>query len=205
MPFDKLSIIVLSPDQETAKILNLQAELENYMGNSERSGYLVDKDGNINFPFGGKIFVQGLTINEAAQKIKVSISGLVSNAEVVVSFLDHRVTVLGHVVLQGMYTFNQDKINIYEAIALGGGLSDYGDRKKVVLLRMEDDKPTFHKLNLSNSQIAYSEYFYILPNDVIFVEPLRAKIFAQNSVYRDVFFTVTSLITTAIVYFGLRR
>jgi polysaccharide biosynthesis/export protein len=205
IPFDKLSIIVLSTDQETAKILNFPTEVENFMGNAERTGFLVDEEGNIYFPFVGKIKVEGFTIIEAAQEIKTSISGLVPNPEVIVSFLDNRVTVLGQVNNQGMHTINREKINIFEAIGLGGGITDFGDRRKVVLMRMEEDKPTFHRINLTSSQIAYSEYFYVLPNDVIFVEPLRAKIYIQNSVYRDVFLTVTSLITTAIIYFGLRQ
>jgi polysaccharide biosynthesis/export protein len=203
MPFDKLSIVILSTDEQTAKILNYPEELDGFIENQYRTGYLVDENGNIHFPFLGEIHVEGLITSEAAEKIKNSLGRLVASPAVVVKYIDNRITVIGEVNQQGSYPITRDKINIYEALALGGGITEWGDRRKVVLMRMEDEKPHFHTLDLSNSKIAYHEHFYILPNDVVIVEPLRAKIY-RNSIYGDIWLTISSLITTALIYSRLR-
>lgn len=190
--FDRLSIIVLSADQQTAQILN-------YARENQEVGYQVDQSGNVFFPFAGNIHIEGLTTSQAADKIRLAIGNVVSNPMVIVSFIDTQITVMGEVNSQGVFPISGEKINIYEALALGGGITEWGDRRKVVLMRVVDDKPRFFTLNLSNSQVAYSEFFYVQPNDVIIVEPLRAKIY-RNSFYRDIVLTLTGLITTIVVY-----
>lgn len=190
--FDQLSIIVLSADQQTAQILN-------YAGENQEVGYQVDQSGNVFFPFAGNINIAGLTTAQAAEKIRDTISRVVSNPMVIVSFMKTQITVMGEVNSQGVYPVSGEKLNIYEALALGGGITEWGDRRKVVLMRVIDNKPRFFPLNLTDSKIAYSEFFYVRPNDVIIVEPLRAKIY-RNSFYRDIMLTLTGLITTIVVY-----
>ena len=158
-------------------------------------GYLVDEAGNINFPFVGNINVGSLTTAQAAVKIQKALSDYVSNTSITVKFIDNQVTVMGEVQRQGVFPFTQDKLTIYEALGLGGGLTQYGDRKKVILIRNEGTKIMHYRLNLSDSKIASKDYYYILPNDVIIVEPLKALSSSyQNITYTTILSSITTLI-----------
>jgi len=130
-------------------------------------GYLIDEKGNVDFPFVGNINVASLTTAQAAEKIQKALSDYVPNTSVTVKYVDNQVTVLGEVKQQGVFPFIQDKLNIYEALGLGGGLTQYGDRKKIILIRNEGPKIMHYRLDLSDSKIAGKDYYYILPNDVL--------------------------------------
>jgi polysaccharide export outer membrane protein len=162
-------------------------------------GYLVDESGNINFPFVGNINVGGLTTAKAAEKIQKALDDYVAKTSVTVKYIDNQVTIMGEVLHQGVYSFIQDKLNIYEALGLGGGLTQYGDRKKIILIRNEGPKIMHYRLDLSDSQIASKDYYYILPNDVIIVEPLRALSSSyQNITYTTILSSITTLIAVLL-------
>lgn len=174
MPFDKLFIKVMSVDPQTSQIFNSSEEMRYGSGSAGIIGYYVDESGNINFPFVGDIKVSSLTTSQAADKIQIALNDYVANTSIIVKYIDNQITVIGEVQRPGVYTFTQDKLNIYEAIGLGGGISRYGNRKKVILIRSQGDKIMHYRLNLSDSKLAGTENFYILPNDIIVVEPLRS-------------------------------
>jgi polysaccharide export outer membrane protein len=195
MPFDKLFIKVLSIDPQTSQIFNSSDEMRFGSGNNGVIGYAVEETGNINFPFVGDIKVVSLTTSQAADKIEKALDDYVTNTSIIVKYIDNQVTVIGEVQRQGVYNFTQDKLNIYEAIGLGGGLTRYGDRKNIVLIRNQGEKIMHYRLNLSDSKIAGTDYYYIIPNDVIVVEPLRA---ISTSYSNITFTTVLTSITTLI-------
>ena len=195
-PFDKLYIKVYSIDPQTSQIFSTVEEVRlGSFGGGAIVGYLVDESGNINFPFVGNIAVANLTTSQAAAKVQKALSEYVSNISVSIKYIDNQVTVMGEVQRQGVYNFSQDKISIYEAIGLGGGITRYGDRKKVVLTRNLGEKITHYKINLSDSKIMSKDYYYVLPNDIIIVEPLRA---VSTSYSNITYTTVLSSITTLI-------
>jgi len=199
MPFDKLYIKVISIDPQTSQIFSTTEELRSGESNGIL-GYLVDEAGNVNFPFVGNINVSSLTTSQAAVKIQKALSDYVSNTSITVKYIDNRVTVLGEVQSQGVYPFIQDKLNIYEALGLGGGLTRFGDRKKIILIRNEGDKIMHYRLNLSDSKIAGKDFYYILPNDVIVVEPLKAISSSyENISYSTVLTTITTIIAVLVV------
>jgi polysaccharide export outer membrane protein len=106
---------------------------------------------------------------------------------------------MGEVVRQGVFPFTQDKLNIYEALGLGGGLTRYGDREKVILIRNEGGTIRHYRLNLSDSKIAGKDYYYILPNDVIIVEPLKTiSTSYQNITYTTILSSITTLIAVLL-------
>jgi polysaccharide export outer membrane protein len=196
MPFDKLYIRVMSIDPQTNQIFNSTEEMRSGgTTNSGLLGYLIDEKGNVNFPFVGDINVGSLTTSQAATKIQKALSDYVSNTSVIVKYVDNQVTVMGEVNRQGVFSFTQDKLNIYEALGLGGGLTRYGDRKNIVLIRHEGEKIMHYRLNLSDSKIATKDFYYILPNDVIVIEPLKA---VSSSYSNITFTTILSSITTLI-------
>ena len=196
-PFDKLYVRVLSIDLQTSQIFNSTDEMRmgSYGSLAGLIGYLVDEDGNINFPFVGKINVESLTTAEAAEKIQKALSDYVSNTSIIVKYVDNQVTVMGEVMRQGVYSFSQDKLNVYEALGLGGGLTRYGDRKNIILVRNDEGKVMRYRLNLSDSKIANKSYYYIMPNDVIIVEPLKA---ISTSYSNITYTTILSTISTAL-------
>ena len=196
MPFDNLYIKVISIDEKTNLIFNSSDEMRmGSMGSSNIIGYLVNEKGNLNFPFVGLINVGGLTTDQASKKIQDALNDYISNTAVVVKYIDNKVSIIGEVQRQGVYTFTQEKLNIYEALSLGGGLTRYGDHKNIVLIRQEGEKVMHYRLNLSDSKIAAKDYYYILPNDVIVVEPLKA---VSSSYSNITFTTILSSITTLI-------
>jgi Periplasmic protein involved in polysaccharide export len=198
MPFDKLYIKVISIDPQTSQIFNATEEIRSG-GSNGILGYLVDEKGDVNFPFVGNINVASLTIAQASEKIQKAMSDYVSNTSITVKFIDNQITVMGEVQHQGVYPFTQDKLNIYEALGLGGGLTQYGDRKKIVLIRNEGGKIMHYRLNLSDSKIANKDYYYILPNDVIIVEPLKAiSSTYQNITYTTILSSITTLIAVLL-------
>lgn len=174
MPFDKLFIKVLSIDPQTSLIFNSSEEMRYGNGTSGVIGYMVNEKGEINFPFVGNIMVGSLTTAQAGEKIQIALNDYVSNTSIIVKYIDNQITVMGEVLRQGVLPFTQDKLTIYEALSLGGGITRYGDRKNVILVRNEGDKIMRYRLNLSDSRIAGKSYYYVLPNDIIIVEPLKA-------------------------------
>ena len=196
MPFDYLYVRIFSIDDKTNLLFNSNPNLP---ANSSSSiiGYLVDESGNINFPFTGNVKVGGLSPEEAGTELEKALSLYVSNAAVSIKFIDSKVSILGEVQLPGVYTYSQDKLNIYEALALGGGISRYGNRNHVILIRQEGDRIMHHKLDLSTSAIAGKEYYYIQTNDVIVVEPLRASSWYNfnNTTFTTILSSVATLLT----------
>lgn len=189
-PLDKLQISVLSTDEKTANLLNASNQGIPYIA----KGYVVDETGFITYPFVGRIKVGGFTLLEAGTEITKALHDIITRPEVVVSYMDNKVTVMGEVMNQGRYLISEDFINIYDALALGGGLSTFADREKVILLRKENNKVIHYKLNLSDSKISSSLFYYIIPNDVIIVEPLRMKS-QQSPMITTVLSTLTTLIS----------
>ncbi|MCE5345230.1 MAG: polysaccharide biosynthesis/export family protein [Bacteroidales bacterium] len=193
--FDKLRIIILSTDEQTSNLLNYSESSNSDQSNqSNTSGYIVDETGNISFPFVGKIEVEGLTLLEAGDKINNAIKSIITKPEVIVSFIDNKITVLGEFTLQGSYPINGDFVTLYEALALGQGLSQYADRKNVILLRKENNKLMHYKLDLTSSKITSDPLYYILPNDIIIAEPLRNKSWGLQSSMLSTITTTLSLI-----------
>jgi polysaccharide biosynthesis/export protein len=200
MPFDRLFIKVLSIDPQTTQLFNTSDEMRFGGSGTDVIGYLVDEAGNINFPFVGNINVGGLTPAKASEKIQKALADYVSfKTSIIVKYVDNQVTVMGEVQRQGVYPFTQDKLNVYEALGLGGGLTRFGDRKNIILIRNEGDKIMHYRLNLSDSKISTKDYYYILPNDVIVVEPLKAIASSyENITYTTILSSITTLIAVLL-------
>lgn len=199
LPFDRLHIRVFSIDLQTRQIFDSPDEIRYSGGGNSIMGYQVDEEGNINFPFVGKINIGSLTTAEASAKIQSALNEYVPNTTVIVRYIDNQVSVLGEVQQQGVYSFTQDKINIYEALALGGGLTRYGNRKNIILVRQEGDRIMHHRLDLSDSKIAGKDYYYVLPNDVIVVEPLKSiSTSYTNITYQTILSSITTLIAVLL-------
>ncbi len=204
LPYDKLSIQVFSIDDKTNLLLNsstgaVGAGSAGASGGS--TGYLVDESGNINYPFVGKINLGNLTTEQANIKFAKAMSEYLELSTVSIKFVDSNVTILGDVGNQGVFPYAQEKLTIYEALALGGGISRFGDRKNIILIRQEGDKIMHHKLDLTNSKIAEKEFYYVQSNDIIIVEPIKSSSWFNYN--NSNFSTITSTFTLFFAFFTM--
>lgn len=189
MPKDQLTITVVASDPEAAKPFNLSVQstlgTDNRLGSSTGSllSYLVDNNGEIDYPVVGKLKVAGLTKNECEQLIADKIKPYLSSEEhpvVTVRMSSYRVTVAGEVNSPKVVPVTTEKMSVVEAIAQAGDLSIYGKRNNVLLIRENaDGQKEAHRLNLNDANLINSPYYYVQQNDYIYVEPNSTK--AKNS------------------------
>lgn len=178
---DLLSIMVNSKDPELALPFNMP--LVTYQIGSESSGqqrvlgYLVDTNGDIDFPILGKLHVAGLSRLELRDLIKEKlISGdYIKDPVVTVQFLNYKVSVMGEVARPGSFTITGDRITLLEALSMAGDLTIYGRRDRVAVIREENGKRTILFHDLRSSDIFTSPCYYLQQNDIVYVEPNKAK------------------------------
>jgi len=169
-------------------------------------GYDVDSEGFISVPAVGKIKVGGLTISEARTMIQVSASKVFKNSLVECKILSYRYTVIGEVKTPGTFINYNNYLTIFEAIGRAGGLNDFGDRKNVLVIRSVEDGTETYSVNVQDKNILASKAYYLLPNDVIIVQPLKHKIFNLNLPTISFIFTaLTSSITTTLLLINYFR
>ncbi len=171
---DMLRIYVSAIDTEAATPFNLYES--SGVTSSKLLTYLVDVDGNINFPVLGKIKVAGFTNKQITNNLTQLLSSYIKDPVVNVRLINFKITVLGEVNSPGTYTVPNERISILGAIGLAGDLSIQGKRKTVIIVREEEGKRKLITLDLSSKKIFSSPYFYLAQNDVIYVEPNKAKI-----------------------------
>lgn len=166
-------------------------------------GYRVDKDGAINFPVLGKVVLGGLTIDEATEKLTGLLENEAKNPIVNIKLLNFKITVLGEVSSPGTFSVPSENINIVEAIGLAGDLTPYGKRENLLIVRVQDGVRTTARLNLNKKDIFSSPYFYLQQNDIIYVEPVRARA-EQASLARSnisIALSMISILSFAIMQF----
>ena len=179
---DILAITISSLNAEASAPFNLQnrdmSRATTVTGSStESGGYLVNFDGNIELPILGSVKAAGLT----KQELRESIVDLILSKKLLIDpivdirFLNYEVTVLGEVGRPTVITVPNEKISLLKAIGLAGDLTIYGKRKNVLLIREENGKKITRHINLNSKDFFNSPYYYLRPNDVIYVEPNRNK------------------------------
>lgn len=209
-PKDMLSIIVSTKDPELAAIFNLSVQA-NRAGvpifssayNQYLSGYVVDNNGDIDFPVLGKIHAAGLSRWALQERIiqKLTERDLLKDMVVTVEFMNFKVSVLGEVKNPGTYSIEGDKVTILEAIAMAGDLTIYGLRDEVYVIREENGERQNFKLDLRSKEIFNSPAYYLRQNDIIYVQPNEVRAgqstINQNSVRSiSLWLSITSLLTS---------
>jgi len=183
-PQDQLSIIVTSRDPKMAVPFNLSvsmfysgSEMSGVGGNQRITGYIVNNEGNINFPSLGSLHVAGLNRWELQDLVRdrLSENGLLKDAVVTVEFLNFKVSVLGEVSAPGTYNVTGDKITILQALALARDLTIYGRRENVKVIREQNGKRQIFTLDLTQSDIFDSPAYYLQQNDVVYVTPSTVR------------------------------
>lgn len=139
------------------------------------SGYIVDKEGNVELPIIGKVRIEGLSVPEAQALVQSKIANYLSSPIVNLKLLTYKVTVLGEVNQPGTYSSYTNSMNVFDAVGLAGDLTDVANRANVKLVRYDSGKANIVYLNLLDDKMLNSDYYYLLPNDILVVPPLRVK------------------------------
>lgn len=193
-PYDYLYIKIFSLDEKTNSIFNERS----YSIDNELLSYAVDGKGDIIMPFIGEINVKNMTINEARVKVEKSLGIYLNNISVIVRFVSNKVTVLGEVNNPGQHSFYDEKVTVFQALGFAGGSSGYGDLSNVTLVREKDNVIKYYYLNLTKRNIASSEYYYLLPNDVVIINPIKAKYRSLRDYPLYLFATVLTAISASL-------
>lgn len=139
-------------------------------------GYLVDKDGNINFPVIGRIGVAGKTAQEVEEHLYEKIGEYVKDPTVSVRIINSKVTVIGDVRKPGTFTLSEERLTLPQAIGLAGDLNIKGERHSVLVIRNNGAKRTVKRIDLTKSDWMNSDYYYLKQNDIVYVEPNTASV-----------------------------
>ena len=211
MPRDFLNIIVMSPVDPSAAIpFNLfisQPFSDRNVLTSQPTfqSYLVDAEGNIEFPIAGKIHVAGLSKKEAEELIIEKIKGAFATPPIVtVRFAEFKISVLGEVTAPGTFIVNDDKINVFQALALARDMTIHGMRENVKVIREDVNGNTMiHELNLNDASVVASPYYHLQQNDVVYVTPNKAKAKGSDvGSTTSLWFSATSILVslTSLLY-----
>jgi polysaccharide export outer membrane protein len=169
-------------------------------------GYNVNPEGYISIPAVGLLKITGLTIEEVRKSLQESIDKVFKNSTVECKLLSFKFTVIGEVRVPGAYINYNNYLTVIEAIGRAGGVGDFGNRDRVFVVRPFDKGTKTFRLNLHDKSILSSEAYFLLPNDVVIVEPMKQKIFNLNLPTLSFFLTTTlaTISTTLLLinYFG---
>jgi polysaccharide export outer membrane protein len=204
-PNDQLYISVISDDPEKTSHLNMSSS--GGMGGGygmDLLTYLVDENGNISYPQLGEVQVAGLNLLEIRDKLQKEVDKFVLNTSVVVKLANRTFTILGDVNGGGLVTMPKNQYTIFEALGAAGGVSDGGNRQKVKLIRETPEGTRIVNIDLTDDKLLSSEYYYILPNDVLYVEPNNYRVYSVRTLpWLSQATFAASLLSTAFLILNL--
>lgn len=144
------------------------------------NGYTVNDSGYIEIPVLGRIKIINLTLDETIETIRQRADQYLKDATVIVKLISFKFTVMGEVNNPGIFRNFNNQLTVFEAISMAGDITDYGNRKKILVLRPSEKGTETFRLDLTNKNILTSEGFFLLPNDIVYVEPIKSKTFKLN-------------------------
>lgn len=201
-PNDQLRMRVLTLNDEAYGIFNTG---DNISSNNNSSTYRIYDDGTVDFPFLSGVKVAGLTLREAAHKIQDTLQTLIPDAMVKLAMANEQFYFVGEG-KSGAYSFYKERLNIFQALALVGDLKSNGDRRRIRIVRPDPEGglPEIREFDLRSESIIDSEYYYIYPNDVIYVSSIKGNFFKVENYSSTVGTLSTSLsFLVSVINLGL--
>ncbi len=210
-PKDMLSIVVSSRNPELATMFNLplvsyQAGSEMSTSNSSTSrllGYVVDNDGNIDFPVIGKIHVAGMSRWALSEEIKSQLieNSYITDPVVTVQFMNFKISVMGEVSSPGTYSIDGDKVTLLQALSLAKDMTIYGRRDNVAVIREQDGERVIYQVDVRSKDMFESPAYYLQQNDIVYVTPNKVRAgqstLNENSVRSvSMWVSISSLLTS---------
>lgn len=168
-------------------------------------GFLVDANGKIEIPLIGSMVVGGLTTSEAKDSIKNKLKTYLKEPTVNVRFLNYKISVMGEVAHPSSYVIANEKVTLPEALSMAGDITIFGKRENVLIVRDNDGKKEFGRVNLTTREIYSSPYYYLHSNDVIYVEPGKGKVAQSDKTYQILPVLLSALSFLSIIFVYSRR
>ena len=182
-PDDQLTINVSALDMDLVRPFNLvNGSFIDASGDINRvqQTYLVDSNGNIDFPALGKLKLAGLSRIQATEMLRTQLKDYVKDPIVNIRIINFQVTVLGEVRNPGSFIIQNERITVLEALGLAGDLTINAKRDNVLLIREENGKKTYNRIDLTSEDVFNSPVYYLTQNDVIYIEPNKSKVKSSN-------------------------
>lgn len=192
---DLISIIVFSDNKLASELYNIPNTGANGVG------YLVDERGNIQFQGIGMLHIEGLTKLQLADLLDTKLRAVLTNPYYNIRFLNYKVTLIGELNREGIYTIPNERVNIFEAIGLAGGLGVYARKENVLVIREFNGKRETARLDLTSPQVFKSPYYYLQQNDMVLVEQTKAKTAnSDQTTARNISIGTTIISTLIFIY-----
>jgi len=203
-PGDNLYIHVINTiDERSAASIN--GDVRGYLS-SDANIYLqtttIDEDGCVEMPLVGKIEVKNLTVDEAKDRLQMAINTYINGSMLVVKLASFNLTLLGEVSRPGMYKVYQSQINLFEAVSLAGNMTNFAKKSEVKIIRQTDNGSEIITVDMGKADILSSPYYYLKPNDIVYVEPLKIK---QWGFTTFPYSTVFSIVTLGVTLYSIFR
>ncbi len=185
-------------DEVYIRISSADDDPTNITGDAQRvydanlMSYTVNDKGEVKLPYTGRINLEGLSLEEASDKIEESLGQYLYLPSVYVRFINTKVTVLGEVNQPGVYMFDYKNINILQAIGYARDITEFGNRRDVLLIREEGSKRSKHYIDLLDDDLLESEWYTLKSGDVVFVEPMSRKKWGMTTVPYNLLLTIIS-------------
>ena len=160
--------------------------------------YTLDEEGCIEMPLTGKIELKNLTVDEAKARLQVELDKYVNQTTIIVKLSNFNLTVLGEVNRPGMYKVYQSQINLFEAISMAGNMTNFAKNSEVKIIRQTDTGSEVVTIDMGVADILSSPYYYLKPNDIIYIEPLKIKQWGFTTFPYSTVFSVVSLAVTLV-------
>ncbi len=176
---DMLSITILSSESELATPFNIDQMQNNGVSsnsNTLRTTYLVDNNGEIDFPVLGKIKVAGYTKSFLKQYLNERLAIYLKDPIINIRIINFKVSVLGEVNRPGIFQITSDRVTLLEVLANAGDLTLYGKRDNILIIRDYLGTKTYNRVDITKADFVNSPFYYLDQNDVVYVEPRKAKI-----------------------------
>lgn len=210
---DELEILVSAPDAETVMPFNKNSQPNSNVSASASnrqtalgSTYIINADGNINFPVLGKLKVINLNQVQVQDLIQERLKVFVNTALVSVRLKNFKITILGEVNSPGLYSISDERITIIEALGLANDMTIKGKRENITVVRESEKGKIYHKIDITSKDIFDSPIYYLKQNDVVYVEPNKAQIqFSQNNKWSRILATIGSILSIALSAVALSR
>lgn len=199
---DHLYIQVNSVDPKTSKFF--QSDFPYLMNQTYQylNTHVVDEFGFLSFSFIEKIKVTGKTVQEVNAAIQAKLDEYFKDANVYVKLVNYQVGVLGEVNDPGNFTITQDQINIFQALGLAGSVTSYGNLEEVKVMRQTQTGTSVEVLDLTDNRVLESPYFYLMPNDIVYIEPRNGKSWAyEHFPYQSLLYGFSIVILGAGVFY----
>ena len=200
-PGNNLYVKITSDDEEINRVYGNMRQQNMQDANLYLLSYSINDEGYIDVPNIGKILVKDLTIIEAKEKIEKAVKKELLYSTVVVKLVNYNLSVLGEVKRPAMYKIYQERVNVFEAIAMAGDMNIGAKRSDVILIRKLPTGVEYHHINLLEDNFLQSKYYYLMPGDILYVPPVKNRNYVFTSApYALVLSAISTMILIATFF-----